>query len=406
MESLRVGARRARRQEYDYYDYPLIADVILLIAFGLVMLYSASAYTAEQHYGNDMYLFLRQLGFTVISFALCIPISRLDFFDYHVFERIAEQFNYVAFLLMLLVQFTPLGVSVNGARRWLGIGPLRFQPAEVAKIAVILYTPVLIRKMGRNFRGFKGALIGLLPAIIQALGARFLTDNLSTAIIIFLVGAGIVFVAHPSTWQFLAAAGALIGIAAVGVLVIASRESAGASGTNFRAGRILVWLHPEQYARDGGWQILQGLYALGSGGLLGKGLGNSTQKLGAVPEAENDMIFSIICEELGVVGCVFIVCLFIYLLYRLYNIARNAPDRYGSLIVTGVFVHIAAQVVLNIAVALNLIPTTGVTLPFISYGGTSVFFLMAEIGIALSVSRQITHGRKKDLWGDVVDTTY
>lgn len=403
---MRVGVHRTRRQEYDYYDYQLIADVILLIAFGLVMLYSASAYTAEQHYGNDMYLFLRQLGFTVISFLVCIPITRFDVFDYHVFENIAEYLNYLAFILMLMVRFTPLGVSVNGARRWLGFGAARFQPAEIAKIAVILYTPVLIRKMGRNFRGLKGALIGLVPAIIQALGARFLTDNLSTAIIIFVIGAGIVFVAHPSTWQFVAAAVALIGAAVVGVSVIAARESAGASGSNFRAGRILVWLHPEQYAQKGGWQILQGLYALGSGGLLGKGLGNSTQKLGAVPEAENDMIFSIICEELGVVGCVFIVCLFIYLLYRLYTIARNAPDRYGSLIVTGVFVHIATQVILNISVALNLIPTTGVTLPFISYGGTSVLFLMAEIGIALSVSRQITHGRKRDLWGDVVDTSY
>lgn len=403
---MRVGVHRTRQQEYDYYDYQLIADVILLIAFGLVMLYSASAYTSEQHYGNDMYLFSRQLGFTVISFLVCIPITRFEIFDYHAFENIAEQLNYLAFILMLMVRFTPFGISVNGAKRWLGVGSFRFQPAEIAKIAVILYTPVLIRKMGRNFKGFKGALIGLMPAIIQALGARFLTDNLSTAIIIFIVGAGIVFVAHPSTWQFIAAAGVLIGAAVVGVSVIAARESAGVSSSSFRAGRILVWLHPEQYAQNGGWQILQGLYALGSGGILGKGLGNSTQKLGAVPEAENDMIFSIICEELGVVGCVFIVCLFIYLLYRLYVIARNAPDRYGSLIVTGVFVHIATQVILNISVALNLIPTTGVTLPFISYGGTSVLFLMGEIGIALSVSRQITHGRKRDLWGDVVDTSY
>lgn len=403
---MRVGAHRAKQQEYDYYDYQLIADVILLIAFGLVMLYSASAYTSEQHYGNDMYLFSRQLGFTVISFLVCIPITRFNVFDYHVFENIAEQLNYLAFILMLMVRFTPLGVSVNGAKRWLGVGSVRFQPAEIAKIAVILYTPVLIRKMGKNFKGFKGALIGLMPAIIQALGARFLTDNLSTAIIIFIVGAGIVFVAHPSTWQFLAAAGILIGAGIVGVSVIAAKEAAGASNSNFRAGRILVWLDPERYAQKGGWQILQGLYALGSGGILGKGLGNSAQKLGAVPEAENDMIFSIICEELGVVGCVFIVCLFIYLLYRLFVIARNAPDRYGTLIVTGVFIHIATQVILNISVALNLIPTTGVTLPFISYGGTSVIFLMAEIGVALSVSRQITHGRKRDLWGDVVDTSY
>ena len=158
---------------------------------------------------------------------------------------------------------------------------------------------------------------------------------------------------------------------------------------DFRLRRVMVWLQPERYAQSGGYQIMQAMYAIGSGGFFGKGLGNSVQKLGAVPEAQNDMIFSIICEELGVFGCIIILLLFAYLLYRLIFIAHNAPDLYGSLMVCGIFFHIALQVILNICVVINLIPTTGITLPFFSYGGTSIVFLMAEMGIALSVSRQI-----------------
>ena len=153
------------------------------------------------------------------------------------------------------------------------------------------------------------------------------------------------------------------------------------------AERVMIWLHPEDYEK--GYQTLQGLYAIGSGGLFGKGLGESMQKLGFIPEAQNDMIFSIICEELGLFGAVLLTILFVFLLYRLMFIAQNAPDLLGSLIVTGIFAHIALQVILNIAVVLNVIPTTGVTLPFISYGGTSILFLMTEMGIALNVSRQI-----------------
>ena len=161
---------------------------------------------------------------------------------------------------------------------------------------------------------------------------------------------------------------------------------------NFRLRRIITWLDPENHADKGGFQVMQGLYAIGSGGFFGKGLGNSTQKLGVIPEVQNDMILSIVCEELGVFGAIVILVLFGLLLYRLMFIARNAPDLYGSLIATGIFAHIALQVILNIAVVTNLIPTTGITLPFISYGGTSILFLMTEMGIALGISRKIKLG--------------
>ena len=161
------------------------------------------------------------------------------------------------------------------------------------------------------------------------------------------------------------------------------------TSSSFRLRRILVWLHPEDYASGDGYQTIQALYAIGSGGFLGRGLGNSIQKLGSVPEAQNDMIFSIVCEELGILGGMIVLLLFAYLLYRLFFIAQNASDLFGSLIVSGIFIHIALQVIFNIAVVVNLMPNTGVTLPFISYGGTSILFLMAEMGLALSVARQI-----------------
>ena len=230
------------------------------------------------------------------------------------------------------------------------------------------------------------------PAVLFAFGAlTFLltwkfTENLSTAIIILGITCALIFVAHPKTAPFVLTAGIGLPVGIVGVRGYVS--SLGASG-NFRFNRVLAWIDPEKYSDGGGYQVLQGLYAIGSGGLFGKGLGNSTQKIQSIPEAQNDMIFSIICEELGLFGAVLLTILFVFLLYRLMFIAQNAPDLLGSLIVTGIFAHIALQVILNIAVVLNVIPTTGVTLPFISYGGTSILFLMTEMGIALNVSRQI-----------------
>jgi cell division protein FtsW len=212
------------------------------------------------------------------------------------------------------------------------------------------------------------------------------TDNLSTAIIIFGITAGLIFVAHPKLKPF------LIILAIVAVLIILGVIALNLmmdSSDNFRIRRILVWLHPEDYASGAGYQTLQALYAIGSGGFFGRGLGNSIQKLGNVPEAQNDMIFSIVCEELGILGGIIVLLLFAYLLYRLFFIAQNAPDLFGSLMVSGIFIHIALQVIFNIAVVVNLMPNTGVTLPFVSYGGTSIVFLMLEMSLALSVARQI-----------------
>lgn len=374
------------REKADYYDYNLLAVVILLICFGLVMLYSTSAYEANLKFGNDMYYFRRQALISLASIAAAIMISRMD---YHILAKLSGLIFLAAIILMALVK-SPLGVDVNGARRWLNLG-IQFQPSEIAKIAVITYLPVVIISMGRKAKSLKAVLVLLFLGALQAGGAFILTENLSTGLIIGGITVILIFISHPKTAPFMATAGA--GALGLGIF-IAYLQATIDSSKSFRIRRVLAWLRPEEYAADGGYQVMQALYAIGSGGLFGKGLGNSAQKLGTIPEAQNDMIFSIVCEELGIFGGVIVLLLFGYLLYRLFFIAQNAQDLYGSLLVTGIFAHIALQVILNICVVINVIPTTGITLPFISYGGTSVLFLMAEMGIALSVSRGIKFQEK------------
>ena len=383
--SLLGGSRTGEKKVTHYYDYSLVAVIILLTCFGLIMLYSTSSYLAEVQQGDDMFYFKKQALISGASIIGALVISRVD---YHILTRFITLLYGMAIVLMMLVK-TPLGITANGARRWLGVGEsLQFQPAEIAKIAVIVCLPYMIVHMGKKVRTLKACM--LLGAMGGALAfvAYVFTDNLSTAIIIFCITAGLIFVAHPNVKPFLIIGG--VGVALIIMLILFLNATVDpATNENFRIQRILVWLHPEDFASGDGYQTIQALYAIGSGGLLGRGLGNSIQKLGSVPEAQNDMIFSIVCEELGILGGVMVLLLFAYLLYRLFFIAQNAPDMFGSLMAAGIFIHIALQVIFNIAVVVNLMPNTGITLPFISYGGTSIVFLMAEMGLALSISRQI-----------------
>ena len=369
-------------QKRRYFDYSLLTIVIFLMCFGLVMLYSASSYSAQVEYKNSMYFLIRQVIFCIAGTIGMLVIAKID---YHWFAKVAKLSYIVAFVLMALV-LTPLGKTVNHARRWLRL-PFRqsMQPSEVTKIAVILFIALLLCQAGKHLKDKKVLAKIFLWGVAAAAGVYILTDNLSTAVIVLGIVCVMIFVAHPKTAPWLLLAGG--GITAVGLCVWAL-DAIMDTSESFRLRRILVWLHPEQYLDDGGYQVMQGLYAIGSGGFFGKGLGNSAQKV-IIPEAQNDMILSVICEELGVFGAIVLLTMFGILLYRLMFIAQNAPDMYGSLLVTGVFAHIALQVVLNVAVVLNVIPTTGITLPFISYGGTSMLFLMAEMGIALSVSNRI-----------------
>lgn len=370
------------KKKTDYYDYSLLAVIILLTCFGLVMLYSTSSYMAELNYGDDMYYFKKQAAISFGCIIIALGISQID---YHILTKFTGVLYGMAAILMILVK-TPLGRTANGARRWLNLGPLSFQPSEVAKIAVIVCLSYMIVNMGRNIKTLKAFMILAGSGSALAFLAYAFTDNLSTAIIIFCITMGLIFIAHPKVKPFLIAAGVGIVLIIIFVMILSSSLE---TSSSFRLRRILVWLHPEDFASGDGYQTIQALYAIGSGGFLGRGLGNSIQKLGSVPEAQNDMIFSIVCEELGILGGIILLLLFAYLLYRLFFIAQNAPDMFGSLMVSGIFIHIALQVIFNIAVVVNLMPNTGVTLPFISYGGTSILFLMAEMGLALSVARQI-----------------
>lgn len=378
-------AKRVKKKKgtIQYFDYNLVAIIVFLMCFGLVMLYSSSSYEGMTKMGDAMYFFKRQGVFSVVSIVWMLIVSKIN---YHRYAKVSTMAYLVAMFMMGLVYFTPLGITRNASRRWLKFPIIgQIQPSEIMKIAIVIFIPYLICKLGNNIHKWKGTRVVLAWGLAAFFGVFILTDNLSTAVIVFGMVVIMLFVVHKQSKIFVGIAGAgLLTFVAMAVILGMTLENS----NNFRLRRLIAWLHPEKYAADLSYQTVQGLYAIGSGGFFGKGLGNSAQKM-YIPEVQNDMILTVICEELGIFGVIMILILFGLLLYRLLFIAQNAPDKYGALIVTGVFAHIALQVILNVAVVTNLIPNTGITLPFISYGGSSVCFLMTEMGIALGVSNRI-----------------
>lgn len=348
-------------------DGTLLILVLLLVVCGLIFLYSTSAYNGRVKFHDPAYYFKKQLFATSLGMMGMYLVSCMD---YHILTRMAPFLYVVSMGLSLAVLL--FGDEYNGSKRWLSIGPLSFQPSEFAKVAVILLLTYVItnsEKRQDSLLHMAGTMALLLP-IVGLVG----TNNLSTAIIILGIGVILIFVSNPKYLPF-------VGIGGVGVLFIGIFLSM----ASYRLERIAIWRNPEKYEK--GFQTIQGLYAIGSGGIFGKGLGSSLQKLGFVPEAQNDMIFSIICEETGLMGACLLILVFALLIWRLMVIATHARDLCGALIAAGIMGHMAIQVILNIAVVTNTIPNTGITLPFVSYGGTSVLFLMGEMGLALSVSR-------------------
>lgn len=382
----RIKSRRrkaVKKQAVHYFDYSLLAIIIFLMCFGLVMLYSISSYESRTEYGDGMYFLKRQGLIGLGSIVVMMWVSRLD---YHMFSKYAAMSYWGSMLLLALVKFTPLGIEVNGARRWFRLPANQsFQPAEIMKIAVIIFIPYLICRMGNKVHTLKGSLGVVEWGGLAALGVYVLTDNLSSAIIVMGISCCILFVVHKKQKIFLWIAGGGLAVFVAGSYILGRLLE---NSTSFRLRRIIAWLNPEKYASTISFQTVQGLYAIGSGGFFGKGLGNGVQKT-VIPEVQNDMILSAICEELGVFGAIIILVLFGLLIYRLLFIAQNAPDLYGALIMTGIMSHIAIQVILNVMVVTNMMPNTGITLPFISYGGTSILFLMIEMGMALGISRRI-----------------
>lgn len=379
---------RAEREQgklkkfHSYYDYSLLFLTLFLVCFGLVMIYSTSSYNASRDYGNPAFYLEKQGAFAVFGVIIMLIVSKIDYRIYITKLPILRVKPVtLLFILCILLQTYVLifGKEINGAKRWIDLGPLgSFQPSELSKIAVILFTAYIVNlspvKLDK-FKGFIRVAVFVAPLIVLVL-----IPNFSTALVMSAIMVGICFVASRKKLYFLVTGFLMGGIGAAFVF-----------GVSYRSTRIDVWRNVETHPK--GYQILQGLYAIASGGIFGKGLGESMQKLGFIPESHNDMIFSVICEELGLFGAVAVILLFVLMVWRLFVIAINASDLYGGLIATGVLTHIAVQVLLNIAVVTNTIPSTGIPLPFISYGGSSLMVLLFEMGIALSVSNQIKYER-------------
>lgn len=364
-----------KKTKKSYFDYSLMFLIIFMLAFGLLMLYSTSSYNAAIEFGDSTYYLKKQFKSTLLGLAVMFIVANID---YHKLTW-AGIVGYVTSLILIALVLSPLGNEVNGARRWIIIGGMSIQPAEVAKLALIMLLALVINNRRQNIRklGVTARIFALcIPPAAEIL---LITKNMSSALIIVGITFVMLFVSSPKYSHYII-------LGAAGVSLIFAYLFL---GSGFRSERVDAWMDPESYASGKGYQTLQALYAIGSGGLTGKGLGQSVQKLGYIPEAQNDMIFSIICEELGLFGGIAVILLFLMMIWRLLVIANNAEDLYGSMIVIGVMAHISIQVVLNIAVVTNVLPNTGITLPFISYGGTSILFLMMEMGLVLAVSKQI-----------------
>ncbi|MBD5535174.1 MAG: cell division protein FtsW [Lachnospiraceae bacterium] len=377
-----ANRRKKQGQSEYFFDYSLLFIVLFLLGFGLVMLYSTSSYEAAQDYGSSTFYLEKQLKATILGLAAMMVVANIP---YHFWEKFYGLGYVVSVVLLGLI--IPFGHESGGAKRWFRIGGLSIQPSEIAKLCMILFLAVMICKMGKSIRSWKGFIAVMLMPLPVVVMVWKITSNLSSAIIIMGIAVLMVFVASPDYKKFILMG--VVGAAGVALVVFLIVNAASADGLNYRGERVLAWLDPEAYVSDTGYQTLQALYAIGSGGIWGKGLGQSMQKLGFIPEAQNDMIFSIICEELGLFGAVAIILMFVMLIWRLMVIANNAPDLFGALLVVGVMGHMAIQVILNIAVVTNTIPNTGISLPFISYGGTAVLFQLAEIGLVLNVAKRI-----------------
>lgn len=361
--------REKKSKPVRYFDYSLLFLIIFLLCFGLVMLYSTSSYYGSTRFGDAAFYVKKQLFATSLGIVAMIVVSMIP---YRFWMKVSSLAYLVALGLCTVVIFK--GVEAKGQSRWIDLGFISFQPSELAKLAVIIFLATVVYKVAKGVGNFK-TLIKVMIIIMPVVGV-VAYNNLSTAIIILGIAVCMLFVASPKYSHFFAVGGVVL---VVGVVFIAL--------ASYRAERIQIWLHPEEHEK--GYQTMQGLYAIGSGGLFGKGLGESMQKLGFIPEAQNDMIFSVICEELGLFGAVCLILLYLLMIWRFMIIANNAADLYGALLVVGVMAHISIQVVLNIAVVTNTIPNTGISLPFVSYGGTSILFLLSEMGLVLSVSRGI-----------------
>ena len=375
---LREKEKESRELARGPIDLPFFVLVILLTGIGLVMLLSASFPSAyyETDGRNPTFYFVRQGIFAIMGIAAMLFISKIN---YQWFRRFARPLLFVSVILLVFVLIPGVGIMRNNARRWLGIGELlTFQPSEIAKVAVVVYFSHSISKKKDKMRTFRYGILPYALLLIVLAVLVGLEPHLSGAILIMGAGAALMLVGGIQWRWVVGAVGAAAGMLYLVLGVI-----------GYNASRIEMWHNPWADAQGKGYQLSQSLISIGSGGLLGVGLGRSRQKFLFLPEEHNDFIFAIVCEELGLIGASLIMLLFAALILRGYWIALHARDRFGSLLVVGVITLIALQTFLNIAVVTGLIPATGISLPFFSYGGTALAIQLVEVGVVLSVSRQI-----------------
>ena len=348
-------------------DLPFLALTVLLVLIGVIMVFSASYARAYYLTGNSTYYFARQAIFAVAGIAGMLFVSRLNY----------QLWRSASFIILLVSVFFLMLVPANGAKRWIEVAGIRFQPSELAKIAIIMTFSALISTYRDKMRTFRYGILPFAVIMVVLCGLVALERHFSCILIMLLLAAAMLFLGGVQLKWF-----ALGGIA-VGLFAFIYLKTQGYAGS-----RITAWRDPASDPTDNGYQILQSLYAIGSGGLMGLGLGKSRQKYLYLPEEHNDYIFPILCEELGFVGAVVVILLFILLIVRGYYIAMHARDRFGALLAAGISTHFALQTFLNIGVVTNFLPATGISLPFFSYGGTALLMQLFEAGIVLAVSRQ------------------
>ncbi len=352
-------------------DVPFLVLILLLVSIGLLMMFSASYARAYYKTGDSVYFFVRQAGFAAFGLVAMYFASRIDC---HIWQRMAKLVYAVT--ILLLIGVLVMGESSHGAKRWIKIAGQQFQPSEIAKFSIVCMFSAMVAQYKEKMAEFRYGVLAFVGILLPILLLVALEKHLSAIMILGLVSVIMMFTGGTKKrWL-------LLGIGAALVFLVIYITVMGYAGD-----RVTAWLDPEKDAGDTGYQIVQSQYAIGSGGLFGLGFGKGRQKYLYLPEEHNDYIFAIVCEELGFVGALGIIILFALLIIRGYWIALPAPDRFSTMLAMGLTTLLAVQVILNIGVVSNLLPSTGVALPFFSYGGTTLLMNLGEMGIILSISR-------------------
>lgn len=376
------GSENNEKDTKNNLDFGMLITIIILLCAGIVMVASASSYYALSNYNNSNYFLVRQLFFGIIGFIFMIIISNIDYKRYKKWGYLF----YIICLVLLVLVLTPLGQTRNGAKRWLGFGALVFQPSEIMKIGLVIGMSTYLSLNYKKLISFKGYIIPILMLLLVVI-VMFMQKHLSGTIVMFVAACSIIFVSGIKVKARYIIAGIIAAAAMLAVFIFMPSGDSTESSGSFRLDRIVSFLNPEEDIKGGNWQAAQSLYAIGSGGIFGRGLGQSRQKYLWLPEAQNDFIFSVLGEELGLVGTVTVLALFSFFIYRGYRIAITARDMYGSLLATGITSAFALQILVNIAVVTCTVPVTGMPLPFFSYGGTALFINLCAMGILLNISR-------------------